>query len=364
MIWLLALLMSLIPGCSSIKHTSPPKLDEPPAYGTIYICLALPQESLPGALAAVDKWDRALHRWRAVEAIEGYNSVCSYWVGEVAYANMYDPYALAWASAIGGHEVYMRKGRYEIDVEGILSHELGHCFGAQHVPMGLMAPTWIPNGYKCPDILTLAQVAAWNQLPLTMMRWYVEYKIKKRTKILSSKGFDDYGKEVVYFSAEENSRSKLKDFSASTYNLENGVVVISKVPKNDFLLENLDKGDRMAEKFAFPQVKEGSILEYSLTYRSYTISQLNDWEFQKDIPCLWGHMEISIPDFYNYSVFKKGNIHIPHILSTFLPHWSPTGTHYWDHAIGLLLVTWHYATFDCFSEGLAEINSIIFEPGH
>jgi hypothetical protein len=138
--------------------------------------------------------------------------------------------------------------------------------------------------------------------------WYVEYKIKKRTKILSSKGFDDYGKEVVYFSAEENSKSKLKDFSASTYNLENGVVVVSKVSKNDFLLENLDKGDRMAEKFAFPQVKEGSILEYSLTYRSYTISQLNDWEYQKDIPCLWGHMEISIPDFYNYSVFKKGNI--------------------------------------------------------
>lgn len=78
---------------------------------------------------------------------------------------------LAETSMVGGFEIRMRKGWYEQDIPGILMHEMGHAFGAQHVDGTLMNPTWAPHRFVCPDKTTVAQVAAWWQINLDTLSY-------------------------------------------------------------------------------------------------------------------------------------------------------------------------------------------------
>ena len=136
-----------------------------------YVCLDLPTEQLPAARAAVEGWDHALNQWKHLIAVDGKQETCTYWVHEVTEVLEEDKHALAWASSLGGREISMRKGWYEHDVTGILLHELGHAFGAQHVPGTLMNATYWRHGFICPDATTVAQVAAWNKVSLELLCW-------------------------------------------------------------------------------------------------------------------------------------------------------------------------------------------------
>jgi len=164
--------MVLSANCGGPTWIVPPLLIPEQEQGHIYVCLDLPEESLPGAHVAVTQWDHALHQWRHVEAVDHgrpWLDTCSLWVHEADNAPIDNdginvPKPLAWTSVLGGTEISMRKGWYEQDVSGILMHEMGHAFGAQHVPGTLMNARWSPHAFVCPDKTTVAQVAAWWQL--------------------------------------------------------------------------------------------------------------------------------------------------------------------------------------------------------
>ena len=136
-----------------------------------YVCLDLPTEQLPAARAAVEGWDHALNQWKHLIAVDGKQETCTYWVHEVTEVLEEDKHALAWASSLGGREISMRKGWYEHDTTGILLHELGHAFGAQHVAGTLMNATYWKHGFICPDVTTVAQVAAFNHVNLGLLSW-------------------------------------------------------------------------------------------------------------------------------------------------------------------------------------------------
>lgn len=139
--------------------------------GTIHVCLDLPVERLAEATEAVALWDMALRGWKRVRVSPGPVSMgCSVIVKETTAEHSSQPHALAWA-IIGGDVIWMKRGRYERDTTGILLHELGHAFGADHLPGGLMDPAWTPNSYRCPDFLTVVQVAAWQHAPLSAVAW-------------------------------------------------------------------------------------------------------------------------------------------------------------------------------------------------
>ena len=161
----LALLLSCTP------TWSPPRIPANESPSKVFVCLDLPAPRVQAAAAAVELWDKSLSQWKHVVAVPGHVEPCTIWVHEVTEAYMDDEKAIAWVSTIGGHEISMRRGRYEHDVTGILLHELGHAFGAQHVPNTLMHPNWYPHAYVCPDATTVAQVAAWNKVNLSMLSW-------------------------------------------------------------------------------------------------------------------------------------------------------------------------------------------------
>jgi len=59
-------------------------------------------------------------------------------------------------------------------------------------------------------------------------------------------------------------------------------------------------------KLTLPNVKVGSIIEYSYNIRSKNIFILRKWNFQKSIPVKWSEYRVNIPEYYQYKKSLKG----------------------------------------------------------
>jgi len=60
------------------------------------------------------------------------------------------------------------------------------------------------------------------------------------------------------------------------------------------------------KKYAFPKVKEGTIIEYSYAISSPYNVHLRTWYFQHDIPVLHSKYKFSACPYFNYIVLRKG----------------------------------------------------------
>jgi hypothetical protein len=126
----------------------------------------------------------------------------------------------------------------------------------------------------------------------------------KRIHILNKSGYGIANVGMLFFvtgTVEEN----LLDLKAHTYNFENGSIVETKLDRNSIYKDNLNKYF-FVKKFTFPNVKEGSIIEYEYTIKSDFFDHLRPWEFQGEYPCLWSEYSVTIPQFYNYEILKQG----------------------------------------------------------
>jgi hypothetical protein len=95
----------------------------------------------------------------------------------------------------------------------------------------------------------------------------------------------------------------LETFKGVTYNLDNGRLVTTKLDKNSIFKD--EEKNFMQEKVAFPDLKEGSVIEYS--YRIiYTGAYIPPWTFQGGYPVLWTEYDITVPTLYDYAVKQQG----------------------------------------------------------
>lgn len=144
--------------------------------GHVFVCLDLPEAQMPAAREAVSTWNQALGEWKEVVALEGKVEPCSIWVHEISPKEAADaghPSSLAYAPLGRDGEVRLVKSRYEKATTIILMHEMGHVFGAQHVPGTLMNTRYNSGMTSCPDKTTVAQVAAWAHIPLDLLGWCI-----------------------------------------------------------------------------------------------------------------------------------------------------------------------------------------------
>ena len=138
--------------------------------------------------------------------------------------------------------------------------------------------------------------------------WFsIEFKHFKRIHILNKNAYDLANVEILLYTEGLN-EERLGNLKAHTYNLENGKVVETKVDvKNSVYRSVLDK-NHIVRKFAFPAIKEGSIIEYEYTISSDFIFNLQPWKFQGDHPVLWSEYKVSIPEFFYYVFLQHGEI--------------------------------------------------------
>jgi hypothetical protein len=103
------------------------------------------------------------------------------------------------------------------------------------------------------------------------------------------------------------SGSKSEDLSnlkAVTYNLIDGKVVKTKLD-NDKIYRAEGK-NYTDVKFAFPEIKEGSIIEFSYTIFSDFLYNLRGWNFQYAYPARWSQYKYVIPEYFEYREASKG----------------------------------------------------------
>jgi hypothetical protein len=131
----------------------------------------------------------------------------------------------------------------------------------------------------------------------------VIYKRHARIRLLNKNSFDLATVEIDLYKYG-TSEEKLTGFNAATYNVENGKVVSTKVDKSSVFK---DKGEHFTTlKFTFPNLKEGSIIEYDYEVSSPSPFSLNGWNFQGNYPRLWSEYSVSIPEFFDFVVTKQG----------------------------------------------------------
>jgi hypothetical protein len=132
--------------------------------------------------------------------------------------------------------------------------------------------------------------------------WFtLEFNHFKRIRILDKKGFGAANEEIYLYTDGEN----IDGLKASTYNLENGKIVETRLDDKSVFTDKISK-DLLVKKFTFPALKEGSIIEFTYKEHSQYIRNLQPWTFQGDYPCLFSEYEVNMPNFFQYAILTQG----------------------------------------------------------
>lgn len=132
----------------------------------------------------------------------------------------------------------------------------------------------------------------------------LEFKHFKRAHILNKNAYD-LGNVAISIYTDGDAEEELVNLKAITYNLENGKVVETKLENKGVFKDKINK-NMVVKKFTFPNIKEGSIIEYQYTLKSDFVFNLQPWEFQGGYPRLWSEYNVSMPEFYYYVTLMQG----------------------------------------------------------
>lgn len=154
------------------------------------------------------------------------------------------------------------------------------------------------------DVLVVADLGVSTFEPNTKGGMDLEFRRSRRMRILKQTGFDAATIRIPIY-VDGTTVEKVIGLRASTYTLEDGKVVETKLDSKSVFTEKINK-QVMIEKFTFPAVKEGAILEYSFTTSTPISYNLQPWEFQGRYPCLWSEYQVDIPNFLKYVTLAQG----------------------------------------------------------
>lgn len=135
----------------------------------------------------------------------------------------------------------------------------------------------------------------------------LEFRYHRRIHVLRNSGYDIATVEIPLYK-DGDDEEQLKDLKAVTYNLEGSKIAETKLNvKNSVFSERIDR-NRVIKKFTFPNLKEGSIIEYEYKLVSDFLFNLQPWNFQSKVPQLWTQYTVSMPQFLDYVMIEQGNL--------------------------------------------------------
>ncbi len=126
-------------------------------------------------------------------------------------------------------------------------------------------------------------------------------KVHIKTKVIDASKFEHGTVDINLYLGKDN-REKVTKIKAVTHNGKLQTYV-----KDDAYF-NINKGPYLEiKRFTFPNIKDGSILEYEYTVTSPFLFNLDSWAFQSDIPTIYSEFISSIPANYIYNRSLYGN---------------------------------------------------------
>lgn len=116
-----------------------------------------------------------------------------------------------------------------------------------------------------------------------------------RIKIFNKSGFKNASIIIPYVG--RNRTSKITDIEAATYNLDDkGNIVVTQIGNKEIFRDKSSEKDGISTvRFTFPEVKEGSVIEYKYTRTEKNSYFISPWFFQGNIPTQFSACKIKIP---------------------------------------------------------------------
>ncbi|AEE53569.1 DUF3857 domain-containing transglutaminase family protein [Haliscomenobacter hydrossis] len=127
-----------------------------------------------------------------------------------------------------------------------------------------------------------------------------ELRIHRRIKILKRSGFDQGDIEITYSS--KNQYQDIVQLKAQIFHPDGSKF---SVEKKDFFEEKTAEG-LTTIKFTFPEIKVGSIIEYTYVKQIKDWVRIPDWYFQSDIPVRLSEFTLTIPEFLEFVILTRG----------------------------------------------------------
>lgn len=126
-------------------------------------------------------------------------------------------------------------------------------------------------------------------------------EIHRKIKVLDAKRFDLATIEIPFYEGNGYTGEEIKDYKAVTHNGP----IQNFVPDNGFYkIQKSGVGNVL--RFTFPNLQNGSILEYSYTIVSPYFFDLDGWEFQHELPTLYSKFQTNLPAHFRYNRILYG----------------------------------------------------------
>lgn len=126
-----------------------------------------------------------------------------------------------------------------------------------------------------------------------------------RIKILKENGTKWAQVEIPLY-VSNNVYETVNNLEAIAYNYEeNGTLRKTPLNTNDVKIEKINE-HWMLKKFAIPDVKPGTIIDYKYEIYSEYVFNLRDWQFQWKIPVLYSEYNVGMIPFYEYTYSLQG----------------------------------------------------------
>ena len=135
--------------------------------------------------------------------------------------------------------------------------------------------------------------------------------VVSRVKIYDKDKSNDYLNEEISLYIGGTAREKLKDFKAATYNFEDGKIKTTKV-ENDSKFKSTEDKNYSVTKFAFPEVKNGSVVEYSYRIETPYFYAIPKVTIQRDIPVKYLEYILDSPKQLGYTINYSGDLKPTH----------------------------------------------------
>lgn len=130
--------------------------------------------------------------------------------------------------------------------------------------------------------------------------------VETRIKIYKKEGYDWANQKVWYYN-NGSFKEKVSFSDAVTYNLVDGKIEKTKL-KSDGAFDEVFNKFKGQKKITMPNVKEGSVIEFSYLVRSPSAQAIREWDFQSSIPVNYSEFKTYIPEYYVFNTKQKGYV--------------------------------------------------------
>ncbi len=135
----------------------------------------------------------------------------------------------------------------------------------------------------------------------------LKVEVDTKIKIFTKDGYDWANYEFPVYTGGK--RVQASFLNAYTYNLVDGKVEKTKLKKEGEFTEEVNENYEL-RKIKMPNVKEGSIVEFTYIYKTVYFRSFPEWFFQQQIPVLASQLKVITPEFYQFNIHLKPYISV------------------------------------------------------